>query len=252
MRNRDREDNAAIKRKFQEADEQLKGLTAREQALEQQRLQLEALSAAKLQDLQKQLQGEFSDIKDMADVKKMAAEDPVRYLKWTVQQQDIAAEMAIQREAQDRQTQQAQAQFAKFAEEQDKAFVQRMPEFADKEKADRLQKSARTTLKNVGFPDEELTQLWNGQKNFSFREARMQEFIAKAARWDEAQEAKKAVVANKSLPPVQRPGVAQSGKPAIETKIQNVKKQLRTATGMESTRLAAALMRLNRGEDIPL
>lgn len=153
--------------------------------------------------------------------------------------------MAIQRDAQDRQAQQAQAQFAKFAEEQDKAFIQRMPEFADGEKAEKLKKSARTTLKNVGFPDDELSQLWNGQKNFSFREARMQELIAKAARWDEAQEAKKSVVANKSLPPVQRPGVAQQGN-SISNQIRDLEKLSRKSSGKAQLDIEAKIMALEQ------
>ena len=58
----------------------------------------------------------------------------------------------------------AQTKFAKFAEEQDKEFIERVPEFADKEKAAELQSAAIKTLKNVGFTEDELAKHWNGQE----------------------------------------------------------------------------------------
>jgi hypothetical protein len=227
-----------------EAAEQLKGLTAREQAMEQARLQFEAATQAALQGLQQQLQGEFADIKTMDDVKKLANDDWARYLRWDAHQKDIAAKMAAVNEAQQRQAQEAQSSFAKFAEEQDKRFVERVPEFADEEKAAPLKSAAIKTLKNVGFPDDELAKNWNGQEKLSLRDARMQELIHKAARWDQAQEAKK-LVAKKPLPPVQRPGV-DPGKPDPRASIRQQEIATENSKGMASIENAVQLQRMRR------
>ena len=72
----------------------------------------------------------------------------------------------------------------------------------------------------------------------------MQELIHKAARWDEAQEAKKTVAA-KPLPPVQRPGVTQSGKPGRDAEITTLKRQLNSATGLQALRIATQLTKLH-------
>ena len=147
-----------------EAAEQLKGLTAREQAMEQARLQFEQATQVALQGLQSTLQGEFADIQTMDDVKRLANEDWARYLRWDAHQKDIAAKMTTVREAQERQAKDAQDKFAKFAQDQDKAFIERVPDFADKDKADKLQKAAIKTLKSIGFTDDELGQHWNKQE----------------------------------------------------------------------------------------
>ena len=228
-----------------QADEQLKGLTAREQAMEQARLQFESATQAALQSLQSTLQGEFADIQTMDDVKRLANEDWARYLRWDAHQKDIAAKMATVKEAQDRQANEAQTKFAKFADEQDKAFVARVPEYANKDKAAEYQNAAMKTLRNVGFSDDELPKHWNKQESLSLRDARMQELIHKAARWDEAQEAKKTVAAKKDLPPVQRPGVARQGDSKL-AQIQTIQKQLNNATGMAALRLATQLTKLQR------
>src|SRR6478752_4535474 len=65
-REQDRE--AALRRGQNETADKLKGLTAREQQLEQARQQYEQALPVLLQTLQQQQQGEFSDIKTMADV----------------------------------------------------------------------------------------------------------------------------------------------------------------------------------------
>ena len=242
---RETERERLLTKSQQEAAEQLKGLTAREQAMEQARLQFESATQAALQSLQSTLQGEFADIQTMDDVKRLANEDWARYLRWDAHQKDIAAKMATVKEAQERQANEAQTKFAKFADEQDKAFIARVPEFANKDRAAELQGAAIKTLKNIGFSDDELGKHWNKQETLSLRDARMQELIHKAARWDEAQEAKKTVTAKKDLPPVQRPGVARQGDSKL-AQIQTIQKQLNNATGMAALRLATQLTKLQR------
>ena len=150
-----------------EAAEQLKGLTAREQAMEQARLQFEQATQAALQGLQQQLQGEFSDIQTMDDVKKLANEDWARYLRWDAHQKDIAAKMTTVREAQERQAQQARTAFANaLLQEQDKKFIEQAPDFADKEKAAALQRDAIKTLKSVGFTERICRSIGTGRSGY--------------------------------------------------------------------------------------
>src|SRR6266567_4029175 len=77
-------------RRQNEAAEKLKGLTAKEQAVEQARQTYEAALPQLLQTLQQQQAGEFADIKSMADVERLAREDWPRYLLWDLQQKKIA------------------------------------------------------------------------------------------------------------------------------------------------------------------
>ena len=145
--------------------------------------------------------------------------------------------MATVQDAQERQAQQAQTKFAKFAEEQDKEFIERAPEFANKDRAAELQGAAIKTLKNIGFTDDELGKHWNKQERLCLRDARMQELIQKAARWDRAQEAKKTVTAKKYCHPFSGPVLPvrkQTGRNS------NIQKQLNNATGMAALRLASS------------
>ena len=205
-----------------------------------------ALTQAALQGLQVRLQGEFADIKNYGGRQEARQRrlGPLPALGCPPKGHRHAKKPRSTK-PQQRQAQEAQAKFAKFADEQDKAFIARVPEFANKDKAAELQNAAMKTLRNIGFSDDELPKHWNKQESLSLRDARMQELIHKAARWDEAQEAKKTVTAKKDLPPVQRPGVARQGDSKL-AQIQTIQKQLNNATGMAALRLATQLTKLQR------
>jgi hypothetical protein len=220
-------------------------MQAREQALEQARLQYEQMAAAALQGLQQQLAGEFGDIRTMDDVKALAANDWARYLRWDAHQKDLAAKMTVAREAQQRQAQEQTERFTRFAAEQDKLFIEKNPEFADQEKAAKLQSAAISALRNVGFSEDELGQHWNGQAMLSLRDNRVQSLIADGIRYRAGQEAVKKV-ASKPLPPVQRPGVAQDRNVDTHAQIQSLQRQLDRATGMNALRIATQLTQLQR------
>ena len=69
-REQDRE--TALRRSQNEAAEKLKGLTAKEEQAERVRQQYEQALPMLLQTMQEQQQGEFSDIKTMVDVERLA------------------------------------------------------------------------------------------------------------------------------------------------------------------------------------
>src|SRR5262245_42156413 len=83
---RERSREGDFLRRQNEAAEKLKGLAAKEQAVEQARQTYEAALPQLLQTLQQQQAGEFADIKSMADVERLAREDWPRYLLWDLQQ----------------------------------------------------------------------------------------------------------------------------------------------------------------------
>lgn len=240
----DREVSKGVRNAQNEAAEKLKGLTAKEQEVEQARAQYEAALPLLLQNLQQIQQGEFSDIKTMADVQKMAADDWPRYVRWDAQQKQIAATYQEVQAAQQRQAQEQSSKFAEYAKEQDKLFADQVPEFADKEKAASLQSKAVELLKSVGYSEDELARLWNSSKEF--RSAGMQRIILDAVRFHDAQQAVKKAQP-RQLPPVQRPGVAQPATAGIDQQIKALEKQLANETKVSrQLELGAKLTGLRR------
>ncbi|HET9246531.1 MAG TPA: hypothetical protein VFO15_12070, partial [Xanthobacteraceae bacterium] len=204
---RERSRESDFLRRQNEAAEKLKGLTAKEQAVELARQTYETALPQLLQTLQQQQAGEFADIKSMADVERLAREDWPRYLLWDLQQKKIAEVGQHMLAAQHRQAQEKLTQFAEFAKRADDLFKEKVPDMADEAKAAELQKQALAVLGDLGFTEAELLPLWNGHKELSLRDHRLQLLIRDATLWREAEKKAKAA-ATKPVPPVQRPGAA--------------------------------------------
>jgi hypothetical protein len=242
---RERSRETDFLRRQNEAAEKLKGLTAKEQAVEQARLAYEAALPQLLGNLQSQQAGEFADIKTMADVERLAREDWPRYLQWDVAQKKIAAVTQETLSAQQRQQQEKLQRFSEFAKKEDDLFIERVPDMADAGKAAKLQSAAMTVLKDLGFNETELGDSWNGGKELSLRDHRVQLLIRDATLWREAQVKAKAA-STKPVPPVQRPGVASGRNASSDAEIQNLTKQLERASGMNAMRIAAKLTAMRR------
>jgi hypothetical protein len=242
---RERSRETDFLRRQNEAAEKLKGLTAKEQAVEQARQQYESALPQLLGNLQGQQAGEFADVKTMADVERLAREDWPRYLQWDVAQKKIAAVTQEMLSAQQRQAQEKLQRFSEFAKHEDNLFIERVPDMADAEKAAKLQGAAMTVLKDLGFSETELGESWNGGKDLSLRDHRVQLLIRDATLWREAQSKAKAA-SIKPVPPVQRPGVAQGKSASSDAEIQNLTKQLERASGMNAMRIAAKLTAVRR------
>src|SRR5688572_5171620 len=136
---REQERERELRRGQNEAAEKLKGLTAKEQAVEQARQQYESALPLLLDNLQSAMQGEFSDIKTMADVHKMAGEDWPRYVRWDAQQKQVAAVQQETKGAEERRTAEFTQRWTEFAKREDALFSEKVPEMADKDKAAKLQ-----------------------------------------------------------------------------------------------------------------
>jgi hypothetical protein len=229
-------------RRQNEAADKLKGLSAREQAVEQARQQYEAALPQLLATLHSQQAGEFADIKSMADVERLAREDWPRYLLWDLQQKKFAEVGQQLVAARHRQVVEKLAQFTDFAKREDSLFKEKVPDMADEAKAAELQKKALAVLGDLGFDEAELAQSWNGQRDLSLRDHRVQLLIRDATLWREAQ-AKAKAAAQKPVPPVQRPGAATSRAGTDEARVQHLAQRLEQ-TG--SLRDAAALVRARR------
>lgn len=242
---REQERDAATRRGQNEAANERKAIETERKAVEDARKQYETALPALLQTLQEQQQGEFSDIRSMADVEALARTDFPRYAVWDAQQKKIAAVSQHVEIARQRQDQEKHSSFAKFASEQDKLFIERFPEFADAKKATELQQAAVNVLKDTGFDETELIDAYNGQKELSLRDHRVQSLIRDAVSWREAQ-ARAQTVTKKPLPPVQKPGAAPEKGSQVRAQIEAIAKKLPNAKGMESVRLAAQLMQLRK------
>lgn len=227
-REQDRE--TALRRSQNEAAEKLKGLSAKEEQAERVRQQYETALPSLLQLLQEQQQGEFSDIKTMADVEKLAREDWPRYALWDAQQKKIAAVSAEVKAAQDRQTSEYKSKWAEFSTKEDAKAVERIPELADKDKAAKIANDVMATLERSDITRDEFAKAWTGEASISPRDARWQEIMVKAARYDQAK-ANVAKPAPKPVPPVQRPGVAPQKGAEHVAQIEAAKEKLSTAKG---------------------
>jgi len=239
---RERSRESDFLRRQNEAAEKLKGLSAKEQTVEQARQHYEAALPQLLATLQSQQAGEFADIKSMADVERLAREDWPRYLLWDLQQKKIAEVGQQLLTAQHRQVVEKLAQFTDFAKRQDDLFKEKVPDMADEAKAAELQKKALAVLSDLGFDEAELAQSWNGQKDLSLRDHRVQLLIRDATLWREAQ-AKAKAAATRPVPPVQRPGAATARAGTDEARVQHLTQRLEQTGSLKD---AAALLRARR------
>jgi hypothetical protein len=241
----DRKASAEVRRAQNEAAEKLKSITAKEQAAEQARQQYEQALPLVLKTLHQQQAGEFADIQSVADVDKMAIEDPFRFARFQAFQMKSAAIQQELSKTQERQTQEQSKQWSDFARRQDELLLEKVPDLADKVKAPVLQKAAVDLLVDEGFTQDELARMWNGQQSLSIRDARLQKLIVDGVRYREAQ-AKARTATAKPIPPVQRPGVSQGKAADRDAKIASLSQQLDKATGINALRLAAELTRAKR------
>jgi len=222
-REQDRE--SALRKGQNETAEQRKALEAERSKVEQARQQYEAALPQLLQTLQEQQQGEFADIKTMADVERLAREDWPRYALWDAQQKKIASVQQELNSAQQRQAEEFRSKWSEFASKEDAAFLEKAPEMADKAKATKIADASVALLKDLGFTEPDLAKLWNGEASVSLRDHRVQLLIRDAARYRDAQAAaKKAVV--KPVPPVQRPGTSQQRASDRDVQVKNLEQKL--------------------------
>ncbi|HEY6020040.1 MAG TPA: hypothetical protein VIY48_09105 [Candidatus Paceibacterota bacterium] len=241
QREQDRE--TTLRRGQNELAEQRKALEAERGKVDQARQQYEAALPQLLATLQEQQQGEFADIKTMADVEKLAREDWPRYALWDAQQKKVAAVTQELRASQERQSHEFEARWQQFAAEEDAKFIEKAPEMADKAKASQIADASIALLKDMGFTESDLATLWSGKASLSLRDHRAQLLIRDAVRYRQAQKAAPAKVAAKPVPPVQKPGSSVGKQSADEVLTKNLEQKLERSGNVKD---AVALMMARR------
>jgi hypothetical protein len=235
---RERSREADFLRRQNEASERLKGLSAQQQEADTARAYYEQALPALLTGLQSQTQGEFADITSPADIERLAREDWPRYILWDAQQKKLTAIQQQVAAARVRQAQENAMRWTAFARDEDVKFLDKAPEFSDlKVLADATQ-HAKDLLKELGFTEAELGQLWHGQAGVSLRDHRMQLLLRDGVKYREALEKAKAAQ-QRSVPHVQRPGPAPARNADADDKVRSLDERLTTSGTLKD---AAALI----------
>ena len=245
---RDREDQTAIKRAFNEAAEQRKAIESERQKAEQVRQQYEAALPMLMRTLQDAQAGAFADVKTVDDVTNLATNDPLRYLQWQAHQTKMQAVQQEMQKARDRQAQDHDSTWRNFVKKENDLFTEKVPEFADKKKAAELTSKAVDVLHETGFADQELSELASGQKSISIYDHRFQLLLLDGIKYREAQKAKQTMTA-KPVPPVQKPGIASNRNAAVSEEIASLQTKLaetgslKVAQQLRAAQLAAQARR---------
>lgn len=235
---RDRE----VRRLQNEDAERRKAFEAERARLTEAQSKYEQTLPALMQAIQDAQAGEFADVRSMADVERLASDDPARYLRWTAHQQKLASVHAEVEAAQKRQAAEYSNRWNEYAATQDRMFAERIPDITDPAKAKKVMEGSADYLRDRGFNDSDLGALWNGQASISLRDARIQEIIVDAYRYREAQRSLK-TAQPKPIPPVQRPGAPTPRTSAAE---ENLKALTQKFEQTRSARDAAALLQAQR------
>lgn len=230
----------AVRQAQNEAAEQRKAIEADRAAMEQARKHYDEALPVLLQTLQQQQQGEFADIKTMADVERLAREDWPRYALWDAQQKKVAAVQQQIQQAQERQQTEFRTKWDQFAKDEDAKFLDAAPELSDSAVAKKVADGSLSMLKDIGFTESDLSKLWNGEASLSLRDHRAQLLIRDALRYRQAQTAAKSKTL-KPVPVVQRPGSPAARAPESDIRIQNLNKQFdKTASWKDAAELLIA------------
>ena len=235
---RERSRESDFLRRQNETVEKLKGLSTREQAVEQAKRHYDAALPVLLQTLQQQQAGEFSDVRSFADIERLAREDWPRYVRWDAQQKKIAAVQQQVDAAVAHQMQEARHHWSSFAQEQDSLFLEKAPELGEKGQMAKAAESAVGVLKDLGFNDRELAALWNGRQALSLRDHRVQLLIRDGIRYRDAQAAARSAAA-RPVPQVQRPGAAVPRGAETDARISTLTGKLEQSGSLKD---AAALL----------
>jgi hypothetical protein len=243
----------AIRNGQNETAEKLKGLTAKEQAVEQARQQYEAKARDALKILEDQQRQFFPDIKSMDDLEAIANEahrlsgtDPLRsqqllaYLKaFDVHQQKFAAMAHAVREADERKANELQTKRAAYNTEQRAKLSELVPELADDKAFNATWERAMPELDKLGFSKERLAQLASTETGYEILlSAGFQKLIADSLKLQDMQAAAKKQMA-KPVPHVQRPGARQPAGNSNSERVQALTTKLNNSGSLKD---AAALL----------
>jgi hypothetical protein len=225
LRQREGESEAARLKVENEAAAERAAIETERRSLGEARSHYESALPNLLAALHQEQARDFSDIKSLPDVEKLAREDWPRYVLWDAQQKRIAAVEAELKGASERQEREHTLSHAARVQRELDLFIEKAPEIADPAARSRLQDAALGMLHELGFSDGELKQMWSGHKDISLHDHRLHLIIRDGLRYRDAQKAAREAAA-KPVPPVQRPGVGQAKGAAHDALVQNLARRL--------------------------
>lgn len=244
LHTREQEREREFRRGQNEAAEQRKAYEAEQSKARELQQQYEAKLSQVMQTIQET--GPFSDIRTMADLEKLQAEDPFRFQAYQLHQWKLQATQAELQEVENRRTQEKQSKRAAYEAEQNKLLTELVPEMADPNKANDLRtRAVNMLIDDLGLRNEQLSR-WvaddTGHEILS--NAGIQKLIADGLKYRDIKSAPKAVP--QALPPVQRPGVSKPATNSNAGKIQALEKSLNNASGFNQAKIMAEIRMLRR------
>lgn len=235
---RAQQDDSAVQKAQREAAEVRRTIESERQQMEQARQQYESAALQMAQMFASS--NEFADIQTPADEMRLAKEDVLRYAQYQAFKSQREATQRAAYEAQSRQQQEYSNQLKAWGDEQDRLAMDVIPEAKDEAQWKSLRENSINYLRDVGFDQQELAQLWG---NSILRDHRVQRIIADGAKAKQALAQLEKAKA-KPLPPVQRPGVAPARGAAITADIKALDQKLsQTGSVKDAARLYAAQMK---------
>lgn len=210
--------SAEVRRSQNETAEQRKQLETKLAEADKIRQQYEQALPTLLQTMRDAQAGEFSDIKTQADIDKLATEDWPRFARWQAHQMRVEAAEKQMQQAHTAQQAEFRTKWNEFSQAEDAKFLELAPEMTNKEQATKIADTSVSILKDIGFTDQDLAKLWNGEASLSLRDHRAQLLLLDAAKYRMAKTAIKTKVVPKAAPSVQKPGV--SGSRASDDNVQ--------------------------------
>ena len=238
---RETERDRETRRSQNEAAEQRKALDADRAKVDQARQQYESALPILLQSLTASYSAEFQDIQTIDDVQRLANDDPLRYTRWDAQQKRLAGVQQEINAAQQRQVTERQQKLNEFRTRESELFVEKVPEFADEAQRTKLQNSAVSVLKDLGFKDEELAAYWNGDQDISIHDHRLHLLLRESVQFREMKKNAKPLIAAPK-PPVQRPGAARPKGADADARLQALTQKLDQSSGVNALRAGAAIL----------
>jgi hypothetical protein len=224
LHTREQERDREFRRGQNELAEQRKAIEAQRSEAEKARQQYEAKLPALMQALHDS--SPFADIKSMADVEKLQADDPFRFQQFQVYQWKMQGVQAELQETEQRKAKEEQTKWTEHVQAENTKAAELIPELADKVKGPALTNRVATELlPALGFKDSELAELAAGKSKLSIYDHRIQRLLADSLQLRDIQKAKTTVTA-KPVPPVQRPGTARPAGNAQSEQIQALTRKL--------------------------
>ena len=206
-------------------DEERRAAEAERQQFAEARQRYETALPQMLQALHSEFAEKFPEIRTEADVQRLAAQNPNRYIQYDALMKKYQRYNSDQTESLQRQREQAKSNFSRYVSEQNEKFIEQNPKWADADAAPKLQKMAVNLLEDIGYSQDEIRDLWANGQPLSARDYRFQTLIARLVDVESQLKSAKANVSKakaKPKQPVNKPG-NQSSSPRQDATSERLK-----------------------------